>query len=42
MERNGQATALPKAWGWRIVDERCQNDGSRLMAVSVVAARPEN
>mgnify|MGYP001478951463 CR=1 FL=1 len=41
MERSGQATALLKSQGWRIVDERCVKDGSRLMAVSVVAERPE-
>lgn len=40
MERSGQATALLKAQGWRIVDERCDRDGSRLLAVSVVAERP--
>jgi SAM-dependent methyltransferase len=36
----GQATALLKAQGWRIVDERCVADGPRLIAVSVVAERP--
>ncbi len=41
MERSGQATALLKSQGWRIVDERCLKDGPRLMAVSVVAERPE-
>lgn len=40
MERIGQATALLKAQGWRIVDERCVADGSRLLAVSVLAERP--
>lgn len=40
MERIGQATALLKAQGWRIVDERCVPDGSRLVAVSVLAERP--
>lgn len=40
MERIGQATALLKAQGWRIVDERCTPDGSRLWAVSVLAERP--
>jgi SAM-dependent methyltransferase len=40
MERIGQASALLKAQGWRIVDERCVADGSRLMAVSIVAERP--
>jgi ubiquinone/menaquinone biosynthesis C-methylase UbiE len=40
MDRIGQATALLKAQGWRIVDERCVADGARLLAVSVVAERP--
>ncbi|MGH6951476.1 MAG: hypothetical protein ACREH4_11410, partial [Vitreimonas sp.] len=40
MERICQATALLKAQGWRILDERCAKDGSRLLAVSVVADRP--
>lgn len=40
MERIGQATALLKAQGWRIVDERCKPDGSHLVAVSVLAERP--
>ena len=40
MERIGQATALLKAQGWRIVDERCVQDGPRLLAVSVLAERP--
>ena len=40
MERISQATALLKAQGWRIVDERCVADGSRLLAVSVLAERP--
>lgn len=40
MERIGQATALLKAQGWRILDERCVADGSRLLAVSVLAERP--
>ena len=40
MERISHATALLKAQGWRIVDERCSPDGSRLMAVSVLAERP--
>ncbi len=39
-ERIGQATALLKAQGWRILDERCTADGSRLLAVSVLAERP--
>jgi hypothetical protein len=29
-----------KNQGWRILDERCAPDGSRLMAVSVLAERP--
>lgn len=41
MERIGQAVALLKAQGWRIIDERCVPDGSRLLAVSVVAGRPD-
>ena len=41
MERIGRATALLKQLGWRIVDERCVADGSRLLAVSVVAERPD-
>lgn len=40
MERISQATALLKSQGWRIVDERCVKDGSRLLAVSVLAERP--
>lgn len=40
MERISQATALLKAQGWRIVDERCTPDGPRLLAVSVLAERP--
>lgn len=40
MDRFSQATALLKAQGWRIVDERCTPDGSRLLAVSVLAERP--
>jgi SAM-dependent methyltransferase len=40
MDRISQATALLKAQGWRIVDERCAPDGSRLFSVSVVAERP--
>lgn len=40
MDRISQATALLKAQGWRIVDERCSPDGSRLLAVSVLAERP--
>jgi ubiquinone/menaquinone biosynthesis C-methylase UbiE len=40
MERIGNATALLKSQGWRIVDERCTRDGSRLMTVCVIAERP--
>lgn len=40
MERISQATALLKAQGWRILDERCSRDGPRLLAVSVLAERP--
>ncbi|MGQ0532983.1 MAG: class I SAM-dependent methyltransferase [Caulobacteraceae bacterium] len=40
MERFGHATALLKAQGWRILDERCTQDGARLLAVSVLAERP--
>jgi ubiquinone/menaquinone biosynthesis C-methylase UbiE len=40
MERIGQVTALLKAQGWRIVDERATRDGSHLLAVSVLAERP--
>ncbi len=40
MERIGQATAILKAQGWRIVDERGTRDGSRFLAVSVLAERP--
>lgn len=40
MERIGQASALLAQQGWRMVDERCVRDGSRLLAVSIVAERP--
>jgi SAM-dependent methyltransferase len=40
MDCIGQASALLAQQGWRIVDERCVRDGSRLLAVSVVAERP--
>lgn len=40
MERISQASALLKTQGWRIIDERCTPDGSRLISVSVVAERP--
>src|SRR5262245_21740028 len=32
VERISQATALLKAQGWRILDERCDQDGARLLA----------
>lgn len=41
MDHIAHATALLKAQGWRIIDERCAPDGARLLAVSVVAERPE-
>ncbi|MES1158518.1 MAG: methyltransferase domain-containing protein [Terricaulis silvestris] len=41
MERITRATALLKNQGWRIVDERCVPDGARLLAVSVLAERPD-
>lgn len=41
MERIGQATALLKAQGWRIVDERCAPDGRRVVAASVIAEKPD-
>lgn len=40
VERISQASALLKSQGWRIVDERCARDGSRLMAISVIAEKP--
>ncbi len=40
IERISQASALLKSQGWRIIDERCAADGSRLMAISVIAERP--
>jgi ubiquinone/menaquinone biosynthesis C-methylase UbiE len=40
MDRISQATALLKAQGWRILDERCVPDGSRLVVVCVIAERP--
>jgi ubiquinone/menaquinone biosynthesis C-methylase UbiE len=39
MDRIGQAAALLKAQGWRLLDERCAADG-RLLTVSVLAERP--
>lgn len=41
MDRIAQATALLKQRGWRIVDERCVQDGPRLLSVSVIAERPD-
>lgn len=41
MERIGHASALLKAQGWRIIDERCAPDGARLLAVSILAERPD-
>lgn len=40
MDRIGQASALLAQQGWRIVNERCDADGARLLAVSIVAERP--
>jgi ubiquinone/menaquinone biosynthesis C-methylase UbiE len=40
MDRIAQAAALLKAQGWRILDERCVPDGSRLVVVCVIAERP--
>ncbi|UPT62337.1 MAG: methyltransferase domain-containing protein [Hyphomonadaceae bacterium JAD_PAG50586_4] len=40
MDRISQASALLKAQGWNIIDERCVADGARLVAVSVIAERP--
>jgi SAM-dependent methyltransferase len=41
MERIGQAVALLKTLGWRIIDERCDADGPRLIAASVLAEKPD-
>lgn len=41
MERSTQASALLKTLGWRILDERADRDGPRLLAVSVLAEKPE-
>jgi ubiquinone/menaquinone biosynthesis C-methylase UbiE len=41
MDRIGQASALLKAQGWRIIDERCAPDGARMLAVSILAERPD-
>ena len=40
MDRIAQASALLKAQGWRMLDERCAPDGSRLVVVCVTAERP--
>jgi ubiquinone/menaquinone biosynthesis C-methylase UbiE len=40
MDRITQAVALLKAQGWRLLDERCVRDGSRLVVVCVIAERP--
>ncbi|MES1198380.1 MAG: methyltransferase domain-containing protein [Pseudomonadota bacterium] len=40
MERITQATALLKAQGWRIIDERCVADGPHALAACVAAIRP--
>ncbi len=40
-DRIGQAVALLKASGWRLVDERADRDGARLLALSVLAERVE-
>jgi hypothetical protein len=41
MEHIARASALLKAQGWRIIDERCAPDGSRLLAGSILAERPD-
>lgn len=41
LERIAQACALLKAQGWHLLDERATPDGSRLIAVSIVAERPD-
>lgn len=41
MEHIARASALLKAQGWRIIDERCAPDGTRLLAVSILAERPD-
>jgi len=40
LDRIAQASALLKAQGWRLLDERCAADGAQLLAVSIVAERP--
>jgi SAM-dependent methyltransferase len=41
LERMGQASALLKQLGWRLIDERCVADGARLIAAVVLAERPQ-
>lgn len=41
MDRSTQAAALLKTLGWRILDERIDRDGPNLLAVSVLAEKPE-
>src|SRR5262249_9162917 len=41
MERASQASAMLKTLGWRILDERIDRDGAQLLAVSVLAEKPE-
>jgi ubiquinone/menaquinone biosynthesis C-methylase UbiE len=40
MERIAQANTLLRAQGWRLLDERLTQDGSRLMAACVLAEKP--
>jgi len=40
MERIAHAAAALKAGGWTILDERCDKDGARLVALSILAVRP--
>ena len=40
MDRITQASALLKAQGWGILDERCTSDGERLVVMCVTAGRP--
>lgn len=41
MDHIARASALLKAQGWRIIDERCAPDGARMLAVSILAERPD-
>ncbi len=41
MDHIARASALLKAQGWRIIDERCAPDGSRMLAISILAERPD-